>query len=124
MVEDLLKKLLALRAELETKAIAEVRKQAEKTAARTREGTGSTEALNPKKPKKAELEQELRKRNIPVDREQTGKRQAHNVLELKKRLCTALERDAAVAIATRTMAELTEMEQVDVAGAAQLQPRD
>jgi hypothetical protein len=112
LVKDLLKKLVALRADLEPLAIAEVRKQAEKTAARTRVGTGSTGALNPKKLKIAELEQELCKRHIPVDFEQNGKRQAYNVPELRKRLCTALQRDAALAIVTRTLAELTEMEQV------------
>jgi hypothetical protein len=93
------------------------------TAARTLEGTGSTGALNPAKLKKAELEHELRKRHMPVDFEQNGKRQAYRVPELKKRLCTALKRDAALATVTRTMVELAKMELVDVAGAAQPQPQ-
>jgi hypothetical protein len=42
MEKDLLQNLVALRAELEPLATAEVQKQAEKTAARARESTGST----------------------------------------------------------------------------------
>jgi hypothetical protein len=60
---------------------------------------------------------------MPVDFEQNGKRQAYRVPELKKQLCTALKRDAALATVTRTMAERAEMEQGDVAGAAQPQPQ-
>jgi hypothetical protein len=118
MEKDLLKKLLARRADMEPLAIAEVQKQAKTTAARTLEGTGSTGALNPGKLKKAELERELRKRHMPVDFEHNGKRKAYKVPELKKFLRTALERDAAAATVTRIMAELAEMEQGDVAGAA------
>jgi hypothetical protein len=123
MEEDLLKQLMALRADLEPLAIAEVQKQAEKTAARALEGTGSTGALNPAKLKNVELEHELRKRHMPVDFEHNGKRKAYKVAELKKFLGTALERDAAAATVTRTMAELAEMEQGGVAGAAQPQPQ-
>jgi hypothetical protein len=79
--------------------------------------------LKPARLKKAELENELRKRHMPVDFEENGKRKAYKVADLKKFLRTALERDAAAATVTRTMAELAGMEQGDGAGAAQPQPQ-
>lgn len=123
MEEDLLTNLVALRAGLEPLAIAEVQKQAEKTAARALEGTGSTGALNPARLKKAELEQELRKRHVPVDFEENGKRKAYKVPDMRKFLRAAIERDAAAATVTRAMAEIAGMEQGDGAGAAQPQPQ-
>ena len=78
--------------------------------------------MKPAKLKKAELEHELRKRDMPLDFEENGKRKAYRVPALKQFLRTALERDAAAATVARNNAEIAGMEQGDGAGAAQPPP--